>query len=79
MNRSCNARNIKIDISNYKKYRTVCRTCYNKNDRKNNSNTLPPNTNTAFNQQLKIENVNNNNNRNRLTIVGFSNCGKTSN
>ena len=28
-----------IDINNYKKDRTVCKTCYNKNKRKNNFNT----------------------------------------
>ena len=73
MNRSCNAWNIKIDKRNYKKHRTVCKTCYKKIHRKNNSNTLSPNTNTAFYQQLKIENVNINNNKNRSPIVGFSN------
>ena len=39
-----------IDINNYKKDKTVCKTCYNKIKRKNNINTLPPNKN--------IENVN---------------------
>ena len=32
-----------IDINNYKKDRTVCKTCYNKNKRKNNNNILTPN------------------------------------
>ena len=41
MNRNCSACDIMIDINNYKKDRTVCKTCYNKNKRKNNINTLP--------------------------------------
>ena len=36
MNRNCSACDIMIDINNYKKDRTVCKTCYNKNKRKNN-------------------------------------------
>ena len=49
MNRNCTACNIMIDINNYKKDRTVCKSCYNISKRKNNINTLPPNK--------KIENV----------------------
>ena len=63
-----------IDINNYKKDRTVCKTCYNKNKRKNNNIILTPN----------IENVNNNNNgavstyENRANvIIGPRNVGKT--
>ena len=68
-----------IDIINYKKDRTVCKTCYNKNKRKNNFNTLPPNKNN-------IENVDNNkdNNPNLSTyenranvVIGPRNVGKT--
>ena len=84
MNRNCTACNIKIDINNYKKDRTVCKTCYNKNKRKN-INTLPPNEiNTSY-QQPYIENVKNkDNNPNVLTyenhrhvFIGPSNVGKT--
>ena len=47
-----------IDINNYKKDRTVCKTCYNKNKRKNNINTLPTKKiNTSY-QQPDFENVN---------------------
>ena len=69
MNRNCSACNIKKDKNNCKKYRTVCRTCYNKKKRKNNKI-------TSYHQP-KIENVSNNNNKNRTLILGFSNCGKT--
>ena len=31
MTRNCSACNIKIDINHYKKDRTVCKSCYNKN------------------------------------------------
>ena len=31
-----------IDINNYKKDRTVCKTCYNKNKTKNNNFILTP-------------------------------------
>ena len=58
MNRNCTACNILIDINNYKKDRTVCKTWYNKNKRKNNINTLPPNKN--------IQNVNNNKDNNDI-------------
>ena len=68
-----------IDINNYKKDRTVCKTCYNKNKRKSNIDTLPPNKNNN-------ENVDNNkdNNPNLSTyenranvIIGPRNVGKT--
>ena len=82
-----------IDINNYKKDRTVCKTCY-KNERKNNTNTLPPNKiNTSY-QQPNVENVNNkkklkiNDNKDnkpnistyenhRHVVIGPSNVGKT--
>ena len=64
-----------IDINNYKKDRTVCKTCYNKNKRKKNNIILTPNDleTTSSNKTVKnkknklkagsnIENVNNNNN-----------------
>ena len=74
MNRNCSACNILIDINNYKKDRTVCKTCYNKKKRKN----------ITSHQQPNIENVNNNNNNivsnfeNRANvIIGPRNVGKT--
>ena len=73
-NKNCSACNIKLDINNYKKDRTVCRDCYNKKKRKININTLPPNE--------MIENVNtpqqpNFENNNRTLLVGPSFSGKT--
>ena len=75
-----------IDINIYKKDRTVCKTCYNKNKRKNNINTLPPNKNIE-NVNNKMQQKNNNNKDNnpnvftyenhRHVIIGTSNVGKT--
>ena len=74
MNRNCSACNIMIDKNNFKKDRTVCKTCYNKNKRKNNNIILTPNDlKTTSNKTVKkkknklkagsdIENVNNDNN-----------------
>ena len=70
--KNCSACNIKLDINNYKKDRTVCRDCYNKKKRKNN---LVQNEIT-ISHQLKIENDSNNNN-NRTLLVGPSFSGKT--
>ena len=61
-------------MNNYKNYRTICETCYNKKEEKTKI-TLPPKTMTTSYQQPKIENVNNN--KNRLLIVRFSGCGKS--
>ena len=72
-NKKCSVWNIKIDINNYKKDRTVCKGCYNKEKRKNN---LVQNEITISHQQPKIENGNNNNN-NRTLLVGPSFSGKT--
>ena len=71
-NKNCSACNIKLDINDYKKDRTVCIDCYNKKKRKNN---LDQNEIT-ISHQSKIENVNNNNN-NRTLLVGASFSGKT--
>ena len=69
-----------IDINNYKKDRTVCKTCYNKNKRKNNFDKLPTKKiNTSY-QQPDIENVNNKVSdfeNHRHVIIGPSNVGKT--
>ena len=67
-NKNCSACNIKLDINNYKKDRTICRDCYNKKKRKTNINTLPPNKINTF-----IEN----NKNNRTILVGTSFSGKT--
>ena len=57
MNRNCSACNMMIDINNYKKDRTVCKTCYNKNKRKNNNNILTPNDlKTTSNKTVKKKN-----------------------
>ena len=80
MNRNCTACNIMVDINNYKKDKTVCKNCYNKNKRKNNFNTLPPNKNNTSYQQPNIENVDNNPStyENRANVViGPRNVGKT--
>ena len=72
MNRNCTACNIMIDINNYKKDRTVCKTCYNKNKRKNKIN-------TSY-QQPNIENVNKDVStceNHRYVIIGPSNVDKT--
>ena len=72
-NKNCSACNIKLDINNYKKDRTVCRDCYNEKKRKNN---LAQNEITISHQQPIIEHDNNNNN-NRSLLVGPSFSGKT--
>ena len=71
-----------IDIINYKKDRTVRKTCFNKNKRKNNNNTLPPNKNNTSYQQPNNNNKDNNTNvstyeNHRHGIIGPSNVGKT--
>ena len=68
MNRNCSACSMKTDINSYKKDRTACKTCYNKNEntRKNHINTLiqnqqhtPSEKKTCSSQhQLKIDNNN---------------------
>ena len=72
-NKNCSVCNIKLDKKTYKKDRTVCKDCYNKKTRKNNS---VQNEITIFHQQPKIENGNNNNN-DRTLMVGPSFSGKT--
>ena len=64
-NKNCSVCNIKLDINNYKKDKTVCKDCYNKKKRKNN-----------LIQQPKFENGNDINN-NRTLLVGPSFSGKT--
>ena len=69
-NKNCSACNIKLDINNYKKDRTVCGDCYNKKKTKNN---LVQNEITIYHQP-KIENGKN---INRTLLVGPSFSGKT--
>ena len=69
-NKNCSLCNIKLDINNYKKDRTVCIDCYDKKKRKNN---LVQNEITTSHQP-KIENDSNNN---RTLLVGPSFSGKT--
>ena len=79
-NKFCSACKIKIDENNYKRDRTVCKSCYNKKKRKNGYNTLPTNRiNTSY-QQPDIENVNNKVSKlenHRHVVIGPSNVGKT--
>ena len=86
MNRFCNACNIKKDENNYLNVRTVCKSCYNNNKRKNNKNKT-----IIQNQQSKIgntihekpiikndfENKPENESCHRHLVIGRSGCGKT--
>ena len=75
-----------IEIIKYKKDRTVCKTCYNLNERKNNNNTPPLNKIITSYQQPSIENVNFKDNNPILStfedranvVIGPRNLGKTS-
>ena len=69
MNRVCNTCNIEIDENNYMKDRIVCKSCYNKNRRKNQQ----PKSDDEKKRKV-VDSVNNNN---RTLNIGFSNCGKT--
>ena len=60
--------------NNYVKDRTVCKSCFNTNRRKNNNNTIFQNELCISNQHSKIENVNNNN---KVLFIGISKCGRT--
>ena len=80
MNRICNICRIEIHEKSYLKDRTVCKSCYNKNRRKNNKNT------SKQNQQPEIDKINNNNDNNpnvstyenqAYVVIGPRNVGKT--
>ena len=86
MNRNCSACSIIIDINNYKKDRTVCKSCYNINKRKNNNIILTPNKNIEnVNNKKKQKNNNNKDNNPNLSsyenranvVIGPRNVGKT--
>ena len=68
--KNCSSGNIKLDINNYKKDRTICKDCYNRKKRKIN---LVQNEISTSDQQPKIEK----NNNNRTLLVGPSFSGKT--
>ena len=70
-NKNCSVCNIKLDINNYKKDRTICKECYNKKKRKTNDKTL------IQNHKPNIDNVDKNYNNNRTLLVGPSFSGKT--
>ena len=85
MNRNCSACNIIIDINNYKKDRTVCKSCYNIN-KKNNNIILTPNKNIEnVDNKKKQKNNNNKDNNPNLSsyenranvVIGPRNVGKT--
>ena len=86
MNRNCSACNIIIDINNYRKDRTVCKSCYNINKRKNNNIILTPNKNIEnVDNKKKQKNNNNKDNNPNLSsyenranvVIGPRNVGKT--
>ena len=65
MNRNCSACNIMIDINNYKKDRTVYKSCYNINKRKNNINNKENNPNlSTYENRANV-------------VIGPLNVGKT--
>ena len=80
MNRICYTCNIEKNENNYLRDRTVCKSCYNKNRRKNNTYNL------IRNKQPKIDKINNNNDNNpsvstyenhAYVVIGARNVGKT--
>ena len=79
MNRNCSVCNIMIDENNYLKHKTVCKSCYYKNRRKNTS--VEKEINTTL-QQPKTDIVNNKIHvpkfENRANVIfGPRNVGKT--
>ena len=67
-----------IDENSYLKHKTVCKSCYNKNRRKNTSIEKKIDTTT---QQPKIDKINNNNvstyENHACVVIGPRNVGKT--
>ena len=79
-NKFCTVCKIKKDENNYKKDRTVCKSCYNKKKRRNEYITLPTNKINTSHQQPDIENVNKKVSKfenHRHVVIGPSNVGKT--
>ena len=88
MNRICITCNIEIDESNYLKDESLCKSCYNKNRRKNhqpesgNKNKREYDDSVNNLKKLKIGNVNIKINvpkyeNHRHVVIGPSNVGKT--
>ena len=75
-NNFCTVCKKEVGENDNRKNRTVCKSCYNKEKRKNNNNTSIQNEITVSHQQSKIDNDNARNNKKILTIW-FSKCGKT--
>ena len=70
-NKICKVCKIKIDEDNYKKHRTICKSCYNKKKRKNKYISPIHETKiTNVNNVLTLEN-------HRHVVIGPSNVGKT--
>ena len=65
-----------IDVNNYLKHKTVCKSCYNKNRRKNTSIEKKIDTTTQQPKIDKINNVSTYENRANV-IIGPRNVGKT--
>ena len=73
MNRKCSVCKKYIDKNNYLKSRTVCKSCYNKNRKKNNNKDLFQ-IEIIISNQPKIANVSNNkNNVNNLSVSTYEN------
>ena len=76
MNRNCSVCNITIDENKYLKHKTVCKSCYNKNRRKNASIEKKIDTTTQRRKIDKINNVSTYEYRANV-IIGPRNVGKT--
>ena len=76
MKRNCSVCNITIDENNYLKHKTVCKSCYNKNRRKNTSIEKKIDTTSQQPKIDKINNVSTYENRANV-IIGPRNVGKT--
>ena len=78
MNRICNTCNIEIDDDNYLEDRIVCKSCYNKNRRKNQQpKSDDKKKRKVVNSVKKTKVFDSVNDNNRTLIIGFSNCGRT--
>ena len=85
-NEICATFNINLDKSIFSKHRTVCKSCYNKNRRRNNDNNIFQNEIITSRQQPKVEKINKNNVNNAIVpanenhphiVFGLRNVGKT--
>ena len=82
--KKCNKCRIRTDKSTFKENKTVCKSRYNKNKRRNDNNILMQIQNqtssgneiSGSQQQLKID-INNNNNNSLNLVIGFWNCVNT--